>query len=59
MATEPMKNPKIASFPASKIAPLLRVLEESDRSADPDNSRLRAADRVAANLATHEETRDD
>lgn len=56
MATEPV-NPKIAPFPASKIAPLLRVLAESDET-DPEESRIRAAERVASNLAAQQRPRD-
>ena len=55
MATEPVNNPKIAPFPATKIAPLLRALAESDEDAGPDDDRLQAAERVTSNLATSEE----
>ena len=55
MATEPVKNPKIAPLPATKIAPLLRVLAESDDATDPDEARMPAAERVAANLASQDE----
>jgi hypothetical protein len=55
MAPEPMKEPRTAAFPATKIAPFLRAIVDPEGKGDLTPEQIAAIRQVEANVATGEQ----
>jgi hypothetical protein len=57
MAPEPLKEPRTAAFPASKIAPFLRAVVDPEGKGDLTPEQVTAIQQVEANVARHDESK--
>jgi hypothetical protein len=55
MAPEPLKEPDVAAFPASKVAPFLRAMADPEGRGDLTPDEDAVIRRVEANLARRDQ----